>query len=204
MNAKGVFAGALIDADLAEPTTLPKFPSAVNFLEVAGSVYIKDASFGSLELLIENLSHLLAAGRFVAENAVSFHSIVVSVGHVSVVVQELVLVDGQAVISGFVAFSRVCAGVAHHDALELDDGLLGRGQFVVLEDFVGQVRDVDACVALAGHVEVVLLQVGELDEESEKSSQIVDGDCVVIQGLGIAHAETDLSYAWITPWGELM
>jgi hypothetical protein len=84
-------------------------------------------------------------------------------------VEEFVLINRHIVVARHVAFIGVRAGVTNDNALEFYDCLFGAGQFVILDDLISQVRNVNACVAFPRHVKVVFLQVGKLDEESKES-----------------------------------
>ena len=71
-------------------------------------------------------------------------------------VEVLVLIDAHCdVISGLPAFSGVRACVVDHNAFEVDL-YIGLGQLVCLDYLVGEVRDVDSCVAFACNVELVI------------------------------------------------
>lgn len=97
------------------------------------------------------------------------------------------------VVAGLVALSGVGAGIVDHDSLEVD-GHLSVGQFVPVHDFIGEVGDVYPGVALAGDVEIVFLEIGELVEKGEECLVVVDGHAaVVVLEVPLRGAETHSS-----------
>lgn len=100
----------------------------------------------------------------VSHDAGSPHVFIVLVRVVSMLIEELVLEEGHAIARG-VTLIWVSASIPHHDSLEVDDPFPGGGELVEVEYLVGQVRDINACIALSSHIEVVLLQVGEFLKE---------------------------------------
>jgi len=120
-------------------------------LVVARLIDIVDDSLGSVKFFILDSPQPLALGRVVPEGAGPSNSGVVLIDDVGVVVEVLVLVDGHAVLTvrgGLVALAGIGTGISHQNSLQVDLDLSVR-QLVLLQDFVGEVGDIDAGIALA-------------------------------------------------------
>jgi hypothetical protein len=178
-----------------------------DLLVVAGLIDVVDDSLGGVELLILDATESFALGRPVPEGAGTSNACVVIVNDVGVVVEVLVLVDGHTVLpirGRLVALPRVSTGIADKDTLQVHLDL-SIGQFVLLEDIVGKVGDVDARIALAGDVEIVLLEVGELSEEiSQRTVVVLCGSGIGVGKVVVTEtlAETHLNNHTHTPPGD--
>lgn len=97
------------------------------------------------------------------------------------------------VVAGLVALPGVGAGIVDHDSLEVD-GHLSVGQFIPVHDFIGEIGDVYAGIALAGDVEIVFLEIGELVEKCKKRLVVVHSHAaVVVLEVPLGGTETDSS-----------
>lgn len=143
-----VIAAALVDLHIRVLSALPQLLGLVGALVIAWAVDVQDAGPALLELLVQHRPQRLAVITMVAQDAASPHMVVIFLSHVGMPVQEFVLVDGHAIARG-VALVGVRAAIADQHSLQPDDGILGRGELVVFEDLVCQVRNVDPCVALS-------------------------------------------------------
>ena len=111
------------------------------------------------------------------------------------VVQILVLVDAHLdVISGLPAFSRISAGISNHKSFKLDLGLCLR-QFVVVDDLMSQVGNVNSCIALTSDIEFVVLEVGELGVKDLQSFVVVLSNSAII-GFGASLGLTEADTSW--------
>ena len=165
-----------------------------DLLVEALGVEVEHAGVGGVELLVSDLPDGLAAVTLVSEDAGGLNEVPIVLSIVSVIVEIFVLVDAHLhVVSRLPALPGVGAGVVDHDSLEVE-GHLPRGQRVSFEDFVGEVGDVDPGVALAGEVELVLFEVGELVEELDQGLVVVGRHCpVVVLEAALRAAEANAS-----------
>ena len=145
-----------------------KFSSLRNFyflIEALG-VEIEHTGVSRIEFLISNFSDASTGLTLISENAGSFDVIILRISIVAMIIKILILIDTHIyVISGFIALPGVSACIVDHDTLEVD-GHFSVGKLVPSEDLVGQVGDIDACIALTSEVQLIFFQVREFVEES--------------------------------------
>lgn len=135
------------------------------FLIEALGIEVEHAGIGSIEFLICNFSDISTSLTLIAENASSFNVIVLRISIIPMIIEIFILIDAHIdVISRFIALSRICASVVDHDTLEIDSHF-SVGKLVSSEDLVGQVGDIDACIAFTSKIELIFFQVREFVEE---------------------------------------
>lgn len=137
----------------------------IYFLIEALGIEIEHAGVGSIELLISNFSNISTGLTLISKDASSSNIIILRISIIPMIIKILILIDAHIdVISWLIALPRVSACVVDHDTLEVDSHF-SVGKLVSSEDLVGQVGDVDACIALTSQVELIFFQVREFVEE---------------------------------------
>ena len=177
--------------DIVLASALPDAVSVTGCAIIALGVDVEDASFHLAELFVIGIPEFLAVGVVESETAGSLDEVIFAFIHVSMVVEELVLVQRHA-ITRIIALSGISAGIPDHDALQRDFLTCGGRMLVVFDDFSGEVGNIDSGVAFTRHVEVVVAEFGELLEEGEQCFQVELGDSSVIENSLLAIAESDL------------
>ena len=92
-------------------------------------------------------------------------------------VQKLILINWKR-ISRLVALSWVGAGISDHNSLEFYRKF-PLWKFVVLQNFICQIRNVNTGIALPCNIKFVFEQVREFSKECDKSPVIIIGYCLI-------------------------
>lgn len=189
VNAQQVFTGG----EGTQTTVVLQVGGQVgHVLVVAGLVDVVDDGQSLAEVAIDFGHDIFAALGAVSEGAGASEHEVVLVDDVVMFVEELVLINGHAILR-LVAFPGVGAAIAYHYSLQLDLSLSVR-QLVHVKDLLGQIWNVDAGVALSRNEEIVAFEVWEFPEEINEGVIVVLCDrVVVIRVVPKAFAEADLS-----------
>ena len=140
----------------------------------------------------------------VAESAPASNKEVVGVSDVVVFVEELILIDRHAIFSElgrFIALTMVRTAISHQDALQSDLHLCA-DQLVHIDDLSGQVRNIDACVALSCDEKFIFGESWKLFIKGLQSMVVILGDReVVVSVVSCSFAESHLSKLYLTPPG---
>lgn len=95
-------------------------------------------------------------------------------------VEVLVLINPEVeIIARLPAFPGVSTGVVYHYAFKFHS-VFGIGGLISLQDLVGQVGHVNACIAFSCEVEIVFFHVRKFRKESQQSFIVIFCCCTVI------------------------
>ena len=189
VNAQQVFTGG----EGTQTTVVLEVSGEVgHVLVITRLVDVVDDGESFAEIAVYFGHDIFAALGAISEGAGASDHEVVLVDDVVMFVEELVLIDGHAILR-LVAFSRVGAAIAYHYPLQSDFSL-SVGQLVHVKDLLSQVWNVDAGVAFSRNEEVVAFEVWEFPEEiNERVIVVLCDRVVVIRVVPKAFAEADLN-----------
>lgn len=107
----------------------------------------------------------------VSEGTASLNMFPLSVIEIGVLMKKFIL-EHRHPISRHKTLSRVSASIANHNSFQLNDFFSGSGKFVKLDDFIRKVWDIDPCITLSSHVEVIFLEVREFFKECQQCLKV--------------------------------
>jgi hypothetical protein len=87
----------------------------------------------------------------------------------------------------------VSAGIAYNCAVQ-SDLVCCCWQLVVVEDFIGKIRDIDTCIAFSGDIEIALFKVGKFLKKCDQSKQIISSRCLIIIGNTLTLTKANTSW----------
>ena len=104
---------------------------------VALQIDVEDVGFHLVEIFIIAIPSFCTNITTVVKSTSSSNVIIFLFIDVSMIVEELILVNRHSIISRYVAFCWISARIANHNPLEVDGFAIGGRMFVVGDDFHG-------------------------------------------------------------------